>query len=175
MRKQIYLYLFLITALVLLFVIVNTKKDKQDFEGKKAKLELKMADLQKKYEDTIANLRLESFELAKFSLAEDAYAREYLYNANFDVDELIPHVQDQIIDLNTAAAEGNPLVPYDPLMGDKMLVNSVKMLNHKWIIADFTDGKFWGQILVNMEINEDQSLSFTTKESFLYPEYKAEE
>ena len=168
MKKQLFLYLFLLTALLLLFVFVNTKKDIKAYEDKIVKIENRLEEKDNAYQDTIANLRIEAIELGNFSLIEDAYAIEHLYNEGRDFKELIPHVEDQIIDLNFEK-EGNPLVPYAAMHGDRMMINSMKMLNHRWIIADFSDGKYWGQVLIACTYNDDKTISFSTKESFLYP------
>ncbi|MGB1269276.1 MAG: hydrolase [Flavobacteriaceae bacterium] len=168
MKKQLFLYLFLLTALMLLFVFVNTKKEMKSYEDKITKLKTFNSEQNNKYQDTIANLRIEAMELGKFTLEEDAYAIEHLYKEGIDYKELIPHVEDQLISLNIEEG-GNPLVPYAPMFGDKMMINSTKMLNHKWIIADFSDGKYWGQVLIACTYNEDKTISFNTKDSFLYP------
>ena len=168
MKKQLFLYLFLLTALLLLFVFVNTKKDIKAYEDKIAKIENRLEEKANAYQDTIANLRIEAIELGNFSLVEDAYAIEHLYKEGVDFKELIPHVEDQLISLNIKEG-GNPLVPYAAMHGDRMMINSMKMLNHKWIIADFSDGKYWGQVLIACTYNEDKTMSFNTKESFLYP------
>jgi len=168
MKKQLFLYLFLLTALLLLFVFVNTKKDIKAYEDKITKIENRLEKKENAYQDTIANLRIEAIELGNFSLVEDAYAIEHLYKEGIDFKELIPHVEDQLISLNIQDG-GNPLVPYAAMYGDRMMINSMKMLNHKWIIADFSDGKYWGQVLIACTYNEDKTISFNTKESFLYP------
>jgi len=168
MKKQLFLYLFLLTALLLLFVFVNTKKDIKAYEEKIAKIENHLEEKENSYQDTIANLRIETMELGKFSLTEDAYAIEHLYKEGIDFKELIPHIEDQLISMNIEEG-GNPLVPYAPMFGDRMMINSMRMLNHKWIIADFSDGKYWGQVLISCAYNDDKTISFNTKESFLYP------
>jgi hypothetical protein len=168
MKKQLFLYLFLLTALMLLFVFVNTKKEMKAYEDKIEKLKTFNSEQDNKYQDTIANLRIEAMELGKFTLEEDAYAIEHLYKEGIDYKELIPHIEDQLISLNIEEG-GNPLVPYAPMFGDKIMINSTKMLNHKWIIADFSDGKYWGQVLIACTYNEDKTISFNTKDSFLYP------
>jgi len=48
-------------------------------------------------------------------------------------------------------------------------INKIKVLNHKWIIADFSDGEFWGEIFLTYEITEDRQVKFNLVESFLYP------
>lgn len=168
MKKQLFLYLFLLTALLLLFVFVNTKKEIKSYEDKIATLKEFNEIQNNKFQDTIADLRIEAMELGKFSLQEDAYAIEHLYKEGIDYKELIPHIEDQLISLNIEEG-GNPLVPFAPMYGDKIMINSIKMLNHKWIIADFSDGKYWGQVLIACTYNEDKTISFNTKDSFLYP------
>jgi len=168
MKKQLFLYLFLLTALLLLFFFVNTKKDIKAYEDKIVKIEKRLEEKNNAYQDTIANLRIETIELGDFSLVEDAYAIEHLFKEGIDFKELIPHVEDQLISLNLEEG-GNPLIPYAAMHGDRIMINSMKMLNHKWIIADFSDGKYWGQVLIACTYNEDKTISFNTKESFLYP------
>lgn len=168
MKKQIYLYLFLITALVLLFVIVNGKKEVTNYEARIEKLKLTKETKEKQYKDTLDQLRIEAIELGEFTLKEDAYALEHLFKEGYDADKLESLIQDQLIDLNTQP-EGNPLVPYAGMHNDKMLINSIKMLNHKWVVADFTDGKHWGQLMLRCWYNEDKTISFTVVDSFLYP------
>jgi len=170
MKKHLYLYLFIFTALILLFFIVNTKKDTKRLQDKLAKVETRLTEKTQKYQDTIGKLRIEVMEQSRFSLADDPYAIEYLYKEDIDYKTLTQHIQDQLIDLNFNK-KGNPLVPYDAMNGEgsRMMINSIKMLNHKWIIADFTDGKYWGQVLIKVFYEKDNKLSFETAESFLYP------
>ncbi len=168
MKKQIYLYLFLITALILLFVIVNGKKEVTNHETKITKLEQIVEKQASQYKDTIDQLRIENIELGEFTLKEDAYALEHLFKEGYDADNLENLIQDQLIDLN-AQPEGNPLVPYAGMHNDKMLINSTKMLNHKWVVANFTDGKHWGQMMLRCWYNEDKTITFTVVDSFLYP------
>ncbi|MGB0896674.1 MAG: hydrolase [Flavobacteriaceae bacterium] len=168
MKKQLFLYLFLLTALMLLFVYVNTKREITSYEDKIEKLRSYNSEQENKFQDTIANLRIEAMELGKFSLKEDAYAIEHLYKEGIDYKELILHIEDQLISLNVED-NGNPLIPYAPMYGDKIMINSMKMLNHKWIIADFSDGKYWGQVFIACTYNDDKTISFNTEASFLYP------
>ncbi len=168
MKRQLFLYLFLLTALVLLFFVVNMKKELKHRDVKIEKLENRLTSKVQKYQDTIGQLRIDVMEKSSFSLADDPYAIEYLYKEGIDYKTLTQHIQDQLIDLNLKKG-GNPLIPYDPMGGDRMMINSVKMLNHKWVIADFTDGKYWGQILIKVFYNDDKTISFELAESFLYP------
>jgi hypothetical protein len=54
-------------------------------------------------------------------------------------------------------------------MNGDMKINKVKFLNHKWIQADFTDGKFWGEMILEYYFNEKNELELKSLASFLYP------
>ncbi|HMR16898.1 MAG TPA: hydrolase, partial [Mariniflexile sp.] len=58
---------------------------------------------------------------------------------------------------------------YAASAGRRMLINTVKLLNHKWIIADFTDGQLWGEVFLTYQVSEDKQVTFQVVESFLYP------
>ena len=49
-----------------------------------------------------------------------------------------------------------------------MLIDQVKLLNHKWIIASFTDGTYWGEMLLTYEVIDKKELKFKVVESTLY-------
>lgn len=56
-------------------------------------------------------------------------------------------------------------------MGDqKFIINKVKLLNHRWIVADYSNGKLWGEVLLKYFIEDDQTVSFEVMNSYLYPE-----
>ncbi|HCZ09824.1 MAG TPA: hydrolase, partial [Flavobacteriaceae bacterium] len=41
--------------------------------------------------------------------------------------------------------------------------------NHRWAVADFTDGNYWGEIFLTYEIDRVGQVNFELKEHFLYP------
>jgi hypothetical protein len=54
-------------------------------------------------------------------------------------------------------------------MGEqKFIINKIKILNHRWIIADYSNGSLWGEVLLKYFINEDQTISFEIMNSYLY-------
>jgi len=52
---------------------------------------------------------------------------------------------------------------------NKMLINKVRILNHKWLIANFTDGDHWGEIFVNYSIDDNNDLKFELTDYLMYP------
>ena len=72
-------------------------------------------------------------------------------------------VKEKLMDLNTNP-KGNNLIPYD-----NMVINKVRFLNHRWIIADFTGESGWGEIIIKYFIEKDDTVTFEAAETVLYP------
>jgi hypothetical protein len=166
MKQRIFMYLFVFAALLVLFQYVSSKRI---FEDLNKKLETSQGQLQK-YKDSVFVLRNDMLEASHFNLDRNEDAISYFEEDGYNIDELIPFIKDELYKLNEVKGE-HPIIPYASSEGRKMLVNTVKMLNHKWIIADFSDGEFWGELFLTYEITEDKQLKFTLVESFLYPFY----
>ena len=54
-------------------------------------------------------------------------------------------------------------------VGGKFLINKIKVLNHKLLIANFSNGTFGGELFVKYTIAADASITFNVVEHFLYP------
>lgn len=161
MRRTIFLYLFLFAALWIVFQFVHNKKYSDNAEKRITKLERKLAQ-----KDSIATAQKESVvALNGFSLAANVNAKEYYENSEKPIDAIITQVSDAVIEKNTAT--GNALISYT---GDNrpFMVNSVHVLNHRWLIADFTDNNTWGELLVRYFINDDNTIDFEVIEELLY-------
>jgi hypothetical protein len=62
-------------------------------------------------------------------------------------EKLIPYVTEKLLDF--IKPQGNPYVGQDKIGENKFIINKVKILNHRWIIADFSDGNIWGEVYLN--------------------------
>ncbi|MNE86966.1 hypothetical protein D3C80_1841090 [compost metagenome] len=82
-------------------------------------------------------------------------------------EKLIPYVTEKLMDYNDNP-KGNPYVGQDQIGANKFIINKVKILNHRWIIADYSDGEIWGEVLLKYFVNEDESISFEVNQSLLY-------
>lgn len=164
MKQRIFIYLFIFSVLIILFQYVNSKR-LLEFQNKK--IEACETHVQT-YKDSIATMQNEILNLSHFNLERNEDALSYFENKGYKVDELIPFIKDELYKLNEVSGE-HPLVPYAASEGRKMMINTVKLLNHKWIIADFSDGVFWGEMFLTYEITDTQELKFNVVESFLYP------
>ena len=144
MKTKIFIYLFAFTALILVFQLVNSSKvvkyQAEIIAEKVARidtLKVSLENISSKYDDDVY-----------FSLDQNDEAKAFY--PNNDPAEIIQWVKDKIYESNTAKGD-NPLVLYSG-DGRKFLINKIKVLNHKWVIADFSDGTDWGEILIEYSI-----------------------
>lgn len=163
MRSKIFLYLFIFTLMFTIFIYVNDKKILDSKDSYIENLEGKLL----KADTSNQELLSENNNLKYFSLSQNEEAISYFESRGIDPGELERTLEDEIIGRNTAGND-NELVPYGGMDG-VMRINKVKVLNHKWIIADFTDGTYWGELFLSYEIDENRSLKLNTESSFLYP------
>lgn len=162
MRRQIFLYLFLFALLLIIFMYMNQKSI---FEFQLSEIE----SLQKKVDtmkDTIPVLNEKIDELNYFTLQGNENAMTYLEDMGYDVAELENHITEWIYDQNLVG-ENNPLVPFEGMMGG-MKINKLKFLNHKWILADFTDGMYWGEMLLEYNMTPEGEVDIHNLGSLLY-------
>ncbi|MEW4924533.1 hydrolase [Algibacter sp. 2305UL17-15] len=164
MKQKIFMYLFVFSILLVLFQYVSAKRifEDQDLKLKNATLKVET------YKDSILKLNAEISSQAHFNLEKNEDALSYFEREGYDVDNLMPYVKDEIYSTNEVKGQ-HPLVPYASSEGRKILINTVKLLNHKWIIADFSDGEYWGEVFVKYYVNKDRTVDFEMVESFLYP------
>jgi hypothetical protein len=104
-----------------------------------------------------------------FALESDEDAQEYFYKSNLDYQKVAYKVKEDLIALNQNK-NGNKLVPYEPIDDKPFIVNTSKILNHRWLIAEFSNGDLWGQILVKYFVSADKPTEFETVETLIYQE-----
>lgn len=163
MRKNLLLYLFIFSLLFTIFIYVNDKKildsrdaDIQDLKGEVERLEFENDSLARLNEDT-----------GYFSLLDNGDAMSYFEKRGIEAVDVAEALENELMSHNKIDTD-NSYVPFAGMEGD-MRINKIKILNHKWIIADFTDGKYWGEVFFTYEIDENGKLELNTEKSFLYP------
>lgn len=159
MKRQLLLYLFILSLLMNFFTYMYFSKQNA-FEKKRNE------KLSKKLEDTLSSLKTSVADAQYFTLQTNNNAQNYL--EDFDVIELIPKVKDALMEYNTAP-EGNKYIDQPPFDGKKFIINKAQVLNHRWIIADYSNGDYWGEVLIKYFINDDNTFTFETIQSFVYP------
>lgn len=163
MKNKIFLYLFVFALLFIVFLYMNEKKI---FESQEIQIESLEAKSQK-MTDSLNVLQDKIMNLNYFTLQGNENAMTYLEKMGFEAAEVEAMVSDEIYDYNLTKGN-NLLVPFEGMNGE-MKINKLKFLNHKWILADFTDGKYWGEMILEYSFNENRELGLKTISSFLYP------
>jgi transposase-like protein len=82
------------------------------------------------------------------------------------IDNIANQIKDQLYEKNLLK-DKNDLIPYKT-MNRNFLINKIKVLNHKWLIANFSDGTHWGELLITFKIDQSGKINFELKEHFLY-------
>ncbi len=165
MKSKILMYLFIFSVLLLLFQYVSSKNIMDKYETDIVKVKNKVEEREK----TIKTLQDQNFELNYFNIEGNEDALTYFEAQGYDTEELIPLVIDGLYNMNDYEGEDHPIVPYVSTTGSKLLINKVRVINHRWMIANFTDGLFWGEILVKYTIDENNNLKYELIDHLLYP------
>lgn len=160
MRKNIYLYLFVFAGL---FAVYFYSTGVRMLESKEKEIEALENELEKERNNSSVS---EEKTDDTFSLIANEEALSYLEQRQFDPQAVIVKVEDALISENAPATD-NKYVPYEGMNGP-FRINKVKLLNHKWGIASFTDGVFWGEILISFDLNDDGQLDIQTEKAVLY-------
>jgi hypothetical protein len=165
MKRNIFMYLFIFTVLLVIFQYVNAKHLLESYE-----VDIKKADARvERYKDSIKGFQDENFDLKLFDLRYDDEALDYFEDQGYNSMELIPFIQDELYKLNEYKGDDHPIVPYVSMTKNRILINSIRLLNHKWLVANFTDGEHWGQIFLTYEFLDGKELKFKLEEYFMYP------
>jgi hypothetical protein len=124
-----------------------------------------------KFKDSLTSISAKLADANYFSLENNQNAQNYFDTSNskkfIPYEKLIPYVKDKLMDFNDNP-KGNPYTGQDQIGAQKFIINKAKVLNHRWIIADFSDGEYWGEVLLKYFVNEDESVTFETIQSVLY-------
>lgn len=165
MKSRIFMYLFIFSVLLIIFQYVNSKSIIDKYEEDIKTFKSKIAENEK----VVTALEDQNFELNYFNIDRNEDALSYFEAQGYNTDQLIPAIIDGLYKMNDYEGEEHPIVPYVSMTDSKLLINKIRILNHKWIVANFTDGDFWGEIFVTYSIDEDNNLKYKLVEYFMYP------
>jgi len=164
MKGKVFMYLFLFTLLLVLFMFVNSKSIIESYEKKLIKAENRV----EVYKDSLAVLSDENLELLYFNLENNEDALSYFEKFGYNTSELIPKIKDALISKNVYEGDDHPIIPYASMTENKIMINKIRLLNHKWILTDFTDGKYWGELLINYTVNDLNDINFKLVDYLMY-------
>ena len=160
MKIKIISYLLIFVSIILLFQIVNS--------GRILKREEALLDYK---ENSIVILKSQK-EILENQIEEESYFSLFgnqkainLLGTKYN-DSIVLVIKDALYEINISDKK-KLIIPYEDL-GGVFLMNQVKVLNHKWIIANFSNGSIWGELLIEYVIKEKE-INFKTIDHFLYP------
>ena len=164
MKKSLFLYLFILSVLMNIFTYMYYSKknvfDETQFKTTNAKLK-----------DSLTSIGAKLDEANYFALENNQNAQDYLNSGdgikNISYEQLIPLVKEKLMELKDNP-KGNPYTGQDQIGAQKLIINKAKVLNHRWVFADFSDGEYWGEVLLKYFVNEDESITFEIIQSVLY-------
>lgn len=163
MRRSFYLYLFIFTALVALILYVNARNMQQSQDKAYITLEEKL----EKTERQLEQARLNSTAVAQpFSLSNNEKATPYVTSTGLTSDQITSLLMKELLEQNDVDG-GNPLVDFKG-EGSGYQINEMQVLNHKWLIANFTDNQTWGEVLIQYDLDANNNLSLQTLKTVLY-------
>lgn len=159
MKNSLFLYLFIISVLMNVFTY-------KYFQGKEISDEKSSSNWIEKQKDSITSLNNKMEDAMHFTLENNDRAQNYLNVGN--VSNFSEKVKQALLAYNDDN-EGNKYVDQNKMGEQKFVINRVKILNHRWIIADYSNGQLWGEVLLKYFVNEDDTISFETLNTYLYP------
>lgn len=146
--------------MIALYLYVSGSKQLAASNEKAEELEVKLENVL----DSLRTTELKVFDLQYFALENNDDALTY-YD-HLSLEDPARYIADKLLETNERKGD-NPLIPYEGMESD-FKINKIKVLNHRWIIADFSDGKYWGELFIRYELKDDLSVDFTMAEHLLY-------
>ena len=164
MKRSLFLYLTILAVLSLIFTYMFLSKEVAFEQNRYKKTTTKL-------KDSLASVTNKLADANYFSLEKNENAQNYFDSGSSEktiqYEKLIPYVTEKLLDFNSNP-KGNPYTGQDQIGANKFIINKVRILNHRWIIADFSDGEIWGEVLLKYFVNADESISFEVNQSLLY-------
>lgn len=165
MKKSLFLYLFIIAVLMNIFTY-KYFTSKEASEKKVVTADTKQPDSKK----IIDSLTQKIYDINDFSLENNDRAQNYLFESSKvnDIPAFAEKVKQALLAYNDSP-EGNKYTDQVKMGSQKFIINSVKLLNHRWIIANYSNGELWGEVMLKYFVDEKGAISFEIMNSYLYP------
>ncbi|SEF85458.1 hypothetical protein [Flavobacterium urumqiense] len=164
MKRSLMLYLIILIVLMNIYTYMFLSKEVAFEQDRYTKVTTKLKDSLKSVTNKLADANY-------FSLEKNENAQNYFDSGSAEktiqYEKLIPVVTEKLLDYNSNP-KGNPYTGQDQIGANKFIINKVRILNHRWVIADFSDGEIWGEVLLKYFVNADESIAFEVNQSLLY-------
>ena len=156
------MYLFFFAVLYIVFQYANEKTIFESQEKTITGLSLKLD----KATDSLSKVSEAIEDANYFSLQSNENALEYIERLGLEAAEVEASISNRIYDQNGAKG-GNPIIPLAAVSGD-FKINKIKLLNHRWIQADFSDGNNWGELIIEYFFDENNNIDLVPLSALLY-------
>ena len=159
------MYLFIFTALIALYQFKSASNYVENTQVALGKYQ----ETAEEYSKISSQIKLLEAQLEMAQLFDITYnqegqvALESQYKGPQDVSDFI---SDALIQTNINKELQHALIPFKS-ENAKYVFNTVKVLNQKWLIANFTNGTVWGEAILQFSINNGV-VNFLTEDAFLY-------
>ncbi|MEL6975851.1 MAG: hydrolase [Bacteroidota bacterium] len=160
MKHKIFLYLFVFAALIALFQFVSANNLQKALNEELNKTR----EENKALKDSLQSARIDFLDQQYFTLENNDDALAYF--EDLPLENPAAYIADKLLETNEKKGD-NILVPYEGMNGS-FKINKIKVVNHRWLLADFSDGNYWGDLLIGYEIKDDLGVDFTRLDYLLY-------
>ena len=164
MKHSLLLYLFILALLFNIFTYAYYSKQVEFQNTQIEKLTKKLNSKEKEF-----NSKLQD---ANYFALENNKKAQYYFTSNpdqkSDVSKLVPEIKEALLKLNENP-NGNPYTGQKKLGNNKFVLNKIKVINHRWIIADFNDGDNYGEVLLKYFVKENSTFTFEINQSLMFP------
>ncbi|MBO1884265.1 hypothetical protein J4N46_07490 [Capnocytophaga sp. Marseille-Q4570] len=116
-----------------------------------------------KLTDSITSLTTQRDEALSFSLESNELSQ--LFFEELKINNPTQIVTNALMESNLQ--EKNPYIKAET--NEKFLINKIRILNEKWVICEFTDGKVWGDLLLQYHIDGNQNPVFIPLDEVIHP------
>ena len=160
MRNKIIQYLLVFISLISLYLFVSDMNKSKAF----AKSQERMSKRVDTLKDSIGQLVIKQTDNAYFSLAVNRDAQQAY--PDFSPEELQNIIEDYILS-NNDNQNGNPLLSS---VGSDLIINKIHVVNHQWVLADFTNGTQWGDAFLHYQIVANDKPHVQLLSHVMYPD-----
>jgi hypothetical protein len=101
-----------------------------------------------------------------FSLEHNQRSQEYFESQSSQ--KLLPIIRESLLAYNDSP-KGNVYTGQETIGEQKFIISKIKILNHRWIIADYSNGELWGDVLIKYFVDDNGKVSFQVMDTFLFP------
>jgi hypothetical protein len=170
MKKSLFLYLFIIAALLNIFTYKYFTSKESCAQKSATENNTNPMISSKTLTDSITHLYDKLYDANLFSLENNDRAQNYLYESNNinDVPVFAEKVKQSLLSYNDSP-KGNKYTDQVKMGNQKFIISRIKLLNHRWIIANYSNGELWGEVLLKYFVEDNGSISFEIMNSYLYP------